>query len=64
MSSNGLQYLLDRLGEASTWRGLIAMLTSFGVFLLPEQVEAIVAGGLAGIGIIGAFFKDKNPVEK
>jgi len=55
-----MDYLLDRLKEASTWRGIIAIITAFGVVFSPDQVEAIVATGLAVIGVIGAFFKDSK----
>jgi hypothetical protein len=54
-----MNYLFARLSEPSTWRGLIALATAFGVALAPEQIEAVIAGGLALIGIIGAFFPDK-----
>lgn len=53
-------YLLERGKEASTWRGLVAIVTAAGITLSPEQGEAIVALGLAVIGIIGVFFADKK----
>ncbi len=53
-------YLSERLKEASTWRGIIALLTSFGVAISPEQAEALVAFGLALIGAIGVFTGDKR----
>lgn len=52
-------YIIDRLKEASTWRGIIALLTAAGVTISPEMVDKIVAAGLAVMGIIGMFFKDK-----
>jgi len=55
-----LDYVIKRLGEASTWRGIVAFVTALGVVLTPEQVNAIVAAGLALIGIIGVFTKDKG----
>lgn len=54
-----LPYILSRLGEASTWRGIIALLTSVGITLAPDQQEAVITVGLAVIGAIGVFFKDK-----
>jgi hypothetical protein len=54
------QFILERGKEASTWRGLVALLTAVGVTLSPEQVNAIVASGLAVIGVLGAFFPDKK----
>jgi hypothetical protein len=53
------QYLLERLAEASTWRGITALLIAVGVALSPEQIDAIVATGLAVIGLLGVFTKDK-----
>lgn len=53
-------YIINRLHEASTWRGILAMLTAAGVALSPEQVNAIVACGLALIGMVGAFVPDSK----
>jgi len=53
-------YIIDRLKEASTWRGIIALLTAAGVTISPEMVDKIVVAGLAVMGIIGMFFKDKT----
>lgn len=55
-------YFLDRLREPSTWRGILALLTAAGVALSPEQGEAIIAAGLALIGLVGVFTKDKPSV--
>ena len=56
-------YLLARLREASTWRGIIALLTAAGVALDQAQIEAIVTAGLAVIGVIGVFFRDAGNIE-
>jgi hypothetical protein len=53
-----IRYILDRLAEASTWRGVVLILTAVGVSLTTEQTEAIVAAGLAIAGSIGAFLPD------
>lgn len=55
-----LQFILERGKEASTWRGLVAIVTAAGVTLSPELGEAIVALGLAVIGIIGVVTADKK----
>ena len=55
-----MDYLKARLSEPSSWRGLIAILTGFGVTLSPEQTNAIVAGGLALMGLVGVFTPDKK----
>lgn len=53
-------FLIERGKEASTWRGLVAIITAAGIALDPAQMDAIVAMGLAVIGVIGAFFPDKK----
>lgn len=54
-----LQFILERGKEASTWRGLVAIVTAAGISLSPELAEALIALGLAVIGILGVFTKDK-----
>lgn len=58
-----MEYLADRLKEPSTWRGLVALITAFGITLSPEQSDAVIAAGLGIIGAIGAFFGDKGKPE-
>lgn len=53
-------FILARGKEASTWRGIVALLTAAGVVLSPEQADAVVALGLAVIGAIGVFTADKK----
>lgn len=51
-------YLLARLREPSTWRGVFLLATALGVTISPEQQNAIVALGLAVVGAVGAFLPD------
>jgi hypothetical protein len=53
------QFILNRLKEPSTWRGLVALATAFGAKLSPDQAEAIIIVGIGIIGLVGAFFPDK-----
>ncbi len=53
-----IRYILSRLKEASTWRGLTLIGTSAGIILSPDQTEAVVAVGLGISGLIGATFPD------
>lgn len=55
-----LDFILERGKEASTWRGLVAIVTAAGIAVSPELAEAIVALGLAVIGILGVFTVDKK----
>lgn len=52
-------WLLNQLTESSTWRGLVWLLTVFGIILNPEQTAAITALGMAIAGALGVFLKDK-----
>ncbi len=47
-----MNYLLTQLGQSSTWRGVLLVLTALGVSLSPQHQEAIVA---AGLGLVGAI---------
>lgn len=50
-------YLIERIKEPSTWRGIILLLTAFGCNISPEQQEAIIMVGLALVGFLGAITK-------
>jgi hypothetical protein len=51
-------WLLARLREPSTWRGLVWILTVSGVLLTTEQAEAIMLAGMALAGLLGVFLSD------
>ncbi len=53
-----MKLLLAKLTQESTWRGLIYILTAFGVTIKPELTEAIVATGLGAGGLINVVKKD------
>lgn len=55
-----LPYLVARLGETSTWRGFIYLLTACGVVLSPDQQTAVLSAGLAFAGLLSVFFPDKK----
>jgi hypothetical protein len=54
-----LKYVLDRIKEPSTWRGLTWLLTAAGVVLSPDQAAAVTALGMAIAGALGAFLPGK-----
>ena len=58
-----MKYLLERLKEPSTWRGLFALLTAVGLKLHPEMQEAILTTGLALIGMINVVRKESNDTK-
>ena len=52
-------YIAERLKEASTWRGIIMLLTAIGVPVAPAMADAIISVGLAVAGLIGVATPDK-----
>lgn len=60
-----MKWLLARLSEPSTWRGLIWLATAAGVTLSPEAWDQIVVIGMAVAGLIGILTADKSrgPIE-
>lgn len=55
-----MQYIIDRLKEASTWRGIALLLTAFGLRIAPELQEAVITVGVSTAGLIGVVFPDKK----
>lgn len=63
---NQMQYegnMVDKigiaLGESSTWRGIVMLLTALGLQIDPAQQTAIIQAGLAIVGVISVFTKRK-----
>jgi hypothetical protein len=52
-------YLIDRLKEPSTWRGLVLCATAAGATISPDWQNAIITLGLALAGGIGIGTPDK-----
>ena len=48
------EWLIDRGGEPSTWRGLTLLASVLGVVISPEIADGIIATGMAVSGLIGA----------
>lgn len=54
-----MYWILDRLSENSTWRGIILVLTAAGVQIAPDLANAIIATGLSVVGLINILRKQK-----
>ena len=54
------QWFLNRLREASTWRGFVLLATSGGVVFTPAQADALITFGLGLAGLLGAFMPDRK----
>jgi hypothetical protein len=53
-------YLLGRLNEPSSWRGLALIASSFASqYVTPEQALQIVEYGLGIAGVLGLTTKDR-----
>lgn len=52
------KYILDRLSEASTWRGIVMALTAIGIQISPELMTQIITVGVGLVGLIGMLTKD------
>jgi hypothetical protein len=50
-------WILDRLKENSTWRGLILLAGLLGAHFRPDQQEQLVGTALAIIALINVFRK-------
>lgn len=59
MKARFLKYIAARLNEASTWRGIISVVTGFGVYINPDYIVPLVSLGLALGGMIGACFPEE-----
>jgi hypothetical protein len=49
-----------KLNQASTWRGLISLLSGLGVAISPELVEHIVALAVSAFGIVEIVRSEKT----
>lgn len=54
-------FLIERLKEPSTWRGIILLITACGVPVAPAMAEQIITIGIAATGLVGIFTPDKAP---
>lgn len=53
-------YVVNRAKEASTWRGVIMLLTAVGLKITPEMADAIISVGIAVAGLMGMLLPDSK----
>ena len=53
-------YVVNRAKEASTWRGVIMLLTAVGLKITPEMTDAIISVGIAVAGLLGMLLPDSK----
>jgi len=54
-----LKEIIGYFKYASTWKGLVGLVTAAGLTLQPELQEAIIAAGMAIVGLIQVFVDDR-----
>lgn len=53
-----MDWIINRLDEQSTWRGIIAAATGVGMSISPEQADAIAKFGVALFGLVEVYTKE------
>jgi hypothetical protein len=54
-----MHYLIARLFEPSTWRGLVSLATLFGLKMAPDQADAVLTAGVSVYSAINIFRREK-----
>ena len=52
--------LINYLSQPSTWRGMIAIATAFGVVISPDLAKQIAVAGVGLIGVINVVRNEKK----
>ncbi len=60
MNSGIVDYVLARLREFSTWRGIAALAATAGVLVAPEQLDAAYKAFVAFLGLAAVFTPNKR----
>ena len=60
MNNPIVAYVLERLREFSTWRGIAALAATAGVVVAPDQLDAVYKTFIAVLGAIAVL----TPVKK
>lgn len=58
-NNNNMNWIIDRLHEESTWKGIIVVLTAVGLAISPALATAIIFTGVAIVGTIDVFTKSE-----
>lgn len=53
-----MKAILERLKQESTWRGIVLLVSAFGISVEPELQNAIIAAGISIVGLINVLKKD------
>ena len=53
-----MKTILSKLSQESTWRGIVTVVSAFGIAISPELAEHIIAAALGIVGAINILKKD------
>ena len=53
-----MNWILSRLQEPSTWRGLVLVATALGAKWSPDSQQAVITIGIGAAGVLGAILPD------
>lgn len=56
-----VKFVVARLGEISTWKGIFLIVTACGASIHPELRDAIITVGLSLVGALGVATPDPLP---
>lgn len=60
MASGVIDYVLARLREFSTWRGIAALAATGGVLVTPEHLDAAYKAFIALLGLAAVFAPNRS----
>jgi len=60
MNSGIVDYVLARLREFSTWRGVAALAATGGVLVAPAQLDAAYKAFVALLGLVAVFSPNRK----
>lgn len=60
MNSGIVDYVLARLREFSTWRGVAALAATAGVLVAPAQLDAAYKAFVALLGLVAVFSPNRK----
>jgi hypothetical protein len=55
-----MHYIVARLLEPSTWRGVISLLTLAGLKIAPEQADAVLTAGVSVYSAVNIFRRENK----
>ena len=55
-----MEFIVARMKEASTWRGIVGLFAAFGIVISPELADAMMVAGLGAFSLIEVFRKEKK----